>query len=125
MREVGLQHLLRLYSQPLELVALGEVLLLRVVLDEVVDAVEAVLDLREVRLDVFAGGEGRSCLADGFELEGISLPVVVVELVDELFALVVVQLGGVEVLGVVAGDHVEVVDIGVERLSGGGATSTG
>ncbi len=104
--EVGLQHLLSFHFESFEFVALGEVLLLRVGLDEVVDAIEAVLDLSEVGLDIFAVGEGGSGLANRLELESISFPVIIVKVIDELFALFVVEFGSIEVLGVVAGDHV-------------------
>lgn len=113
MREVGMKHLIDLLLQSLQFVALLEVPLLGVVLDEVVDPVEGILDLRETRLDVARGREGGCCLADGFEFEGVGLPAVVVELVDELVPLLVVELGRIEILCVVARDHVEVVDIGI------------
>jgi hypothetical protein len=61
-REVGGEHLLGLHLESLELVAFIEVLLLGEVVDEVVDALEAVLNLHEVGLDVGARRELRSAV---------------------------------------------------------------
>lgn len=95
MGQVGIQHLLSLYFQSFQLIAFVEVLLLRQVVNQIIDALEAVLDLDKVRLDVAAGGEGNGAVPNGLELEGIDFPVVVAKLGDELFSLLVVHLGGI------------------------------
>jgi hypothetical protein len=122
-REVGGEHLLGLHLESLQLVAFIEVLLLGEVVDEVVDALEAVLNLHEVGLDVGARRELGSAVPNGPELQSVRLPVVVVQLLHELVALLVVHLRRVEVLRHVAGHQVESVRVGIERLNNRASTS--
>jgi len=101
-RQIHRQHLLSLGFQPFQLGTLVEILLLGQGLHEVVDAIEAVLDLREIGLDVLAGREIGRTLSYGSQFQRVCLPVVAVQLRNELVPPVVVHLGRVEVLRHVA-----------------------
>ena len=110
------QHVLRLHLYPLQLVALLKLLLVCQRLYYAVHTLERVLQLGEVGFNKWAVRQGSSALSDRPDLHSVGLPVVVLEVVDELVPLLVVHFDGVEILGHVAWDQVEVVCVRVESL---------
>ena len=99
------------------------VLVLLVDVYQGVAPVDRVLYLHKVGLPVSDLLDVGCQALDLLDLERVGVPVVGLEGVDELPALLLVRLDGVEVLLEVAGDNVEVV--GVERLGRGTGTSMG
>jgi hypothetical protein len=62
-------------------------------LDQVGTPGRGVFDCDEVGLHEAGAGEDLRCLSDGFELEWVGLPAVVLECREELIALLVVVFG--------------------------------
>ncbi len=104
MLQIGCNHLLCFYLEPFEFSALGEVLLLSIIIYGVINLFVSILNLNEIWLYEPAVWYGSSTLSDGLQLLSVLFPIVIFQLTHEFVTLFIMDLGRIKVLSHEAGD---------------------